>query len=333
MYIIPLKGVVGEEITGNEVLNHLIKAKGDPQIMLDIDSVGGDVDEGIKIRNYILNSGKEIFVQNSGDVCSIAVSFFLCAPIQNRIFNPARGMFLIHNPWIAGFEGGSEDLVIAAKELKAIENQLAKDYNQATGTDIDIIKNFMANDAPLTPDQIKTLGFATIAEPIKAIAKLNNKKMEINEKLNVFEKTLNKIMAKLNINAKYVANDVNNVELVFPDISSAEEIAVGVAVTVGGTAATGESVMADGSTVKYEAGKVIEIIPAMEENPLETENAALKQQIAELTAKNEATNVELENAKTEFVNIKNEFHKFKSQFKVEPQGKAAPETKPVSKRR
>lgn len=327
IYSIPIYGVIGEDTKYTDVLLHIANAQKYDAIKLLIDSPGGLINEGLKMREALSSLGKPIFTTNTGDVCSMAVDLFLLGQTKaNRTFNPSRGKFLIHNPW-SEMTGEGDELIQAGKELKKLETEGAKRYSVATGCDENIILQFMAENTPLTVEQIDQLGFATILQPeFKPVALYNFKDSEMEnkeviEKLSAFEKGFNAFMLKVESLFKpkcLVVQDVNGVELDFgADILEASQIQVGVAATVAGAPASGQYVMPDGSTLVFENGTLMEIIPAQGEEDMAKELEAAK-------AENESLKAELESMKgkvnqlaeveTNYKALNEEFKKFRSQY-------------------
>jgi len=296
-YLLPVVGVIGEDFRYTDLLLHLQMSAKYPCLKIVIDSPGGYIDEGDKMMQAIKATGKEIITQNSGDIMSKAVDIFLLATKENRFFNPEKGKFLIHNPWTE-MEGEGDALIQAGKELKKLESETAQRYAEATGSDVNIISQFMAENIPLTVEQIEHLGFANIVRPqIKAVALFNYKKSKMDEKvfeekMNAFEALMLKIgtaIDKILPRAKsLVVSDVNGTELDFgAEITDPSQIQVGVSATVGGTPANGKYAMPDGSTLVFENGSLMEIMPAGGDmEALKAENERLKAELEQMKASN-----------------------------------------------
>jgi ATP-dependent Clp protease, protease subunit len=331
VYNIPIHGVIGSPEEGEtgkyfqytDLLLHINNSKLFDTINLDIDSVGGYTDIADRMIEAIKATGKFITSCNSGNVCSAASKIFTIAPKGSRFFHPEKGEFLIHNPWVS-IDGDANELVAASKELKAIENEYAAWYSAATGADEEIIKAFMAENIPLTPEQVESLGFATlITQPVlKAVAKIKSKNnemdnKEVKEKLNKFDSILNRIMSFLKIKA-LMLTDANGNELEFPDIADISELAVGLKALLGGAAANGEYTMPDGSVVVCENGIVTEINPPAMPDPgmaeLTAQNEALKAELETLKAANISAEAKVQEATKAVLEIKAEYNKFKNQF-------------------
>ena len=332
VYTLPIIGVIGEDFKMTDLLMHLNAAKNSQVIKVAINSPGGYIDDGLKMRDALLNSGKIIHTSNIGDVCSIAVSIFLTASKPNRVFDPSKGVFLIHNPLVdpVDIDGAlrADDLTAMSKELKNFENQLVKQYNEATGANTEVLRAFMDEEKPLTPEQIESLGFATIVHPqMKAVALIKTKKQEMTEIKEIkesmsrmekfFEKITNKWKAK-----NLMIQDVNGVEIDFGDaIETPEQIAVGLTATVDGSPANGDYVMADGTTYKFENGALVEIMTAQPDEEMEAlkaENAELKTQLEAATLAQNKIQKDFDDFKAkaneDLSKVVNEFKAFKNQF-------------------
>lgn len=310
-YIIPIQGIIGESFFHTDLLMHLNNAKNFLHVELAIDSLGGYVDEGLKMKTTLERSGKILHSINTGDVASIAVSLFLVSPKENRLYDPSKGMFLVHNPWTDNITGDAAKLAEISKELGKLETDLAKQYHMTTGTDIELLKAFMSENKPLTPEQVVSLGFASLVseqnfKPIAYYKPLNSIDMN-KEQESLFEK----IMAKLDklFSPKcMIIQDVNSTELELPDITETSQIAVGITVKIAGNPANGEFTMPDGSIYVVENGVLSEIkMPEMD--ALKKENEQLQAKVIELETKNKSIQSEVEKIKAEFVSFKSQFSK------------------------
>lgn len=323
-YTIPIIGLIaskedteeGEPNFGmTDLLFHLSLAKDFSAIELQFNSPGGFCDVADKMIAVLSRIEKPLFSSNSGQVCSAASKIFTVAPKENRTYDPTKGVFLIHNPW-GQIEGDASELAQASKELMSTENEYAKWYSEKTGSDVEIIKGFMSENAPLTAEQVEGLGFATIIKPtVSAIAFLNSKfnqnkmnKTDFEQKLNAFEKFLAKFKSKA-----FVLNDVNGKEIEFPEINDISELKVGAKTT----APDGEYVLPDGSILVASGNLITEIKPATTEAAPD-DIAALKAEIEALKAENATLKSEslvaLSDAEKSVSEVKAEFKKFRAQF-------------------
>ena len=322
MAIIEIKGIIGVDYTFSQFLTDYSKA-GDEQIELVIDSLGGDVTDGELISEFT-NSHADRFsmVRNSGNVMSIASSIFLALPREKRFFNSELGKFLIHNPYVdpvsfKDIDTTADGLSTISEALKESENKMAKFYSSQTGADLEVIKNLMAINEPLTTEQIKAINVATIitAPTLKAVAFFNpnnNSKMNQQEIENLIDKKNVSIMdtfkAWFKKTTKFVAmfvTDANGVQIEFPDVADGVEPEVGdVAKSADGTELNGEVVMATGETYVFEANVLTEKRPKEEEPEPEPEPETEPTELEAMKAKIESLEAELTKSKAEATSFK-----------------------------
>ncbi len=344
VYSIPIHGLIGSPESPDDkqlyfqfdqFLLHVNQAKEFEAIELDIASDGGFVDVADKMIDVLKATKKPITSKNSGNVASAASKLFTLAPKGFRTFDPAKGVFLIHNPWGA-VTGTSEEMNAAAMNLQQIEKEYIKWYADATGSDMNVIKAFMTENIPLTPEQVESLGFATITRPtINAVAKLKSNYIqmdnkEVVEKLNGFEKFLKgleKTFAKFMPKAIMIA-DVNGKELEFPELNDPAEIKTGVKVSQGGSPATGDFVLPDGRTLVCDNGVVNDIkeaaAPADDTQALKDEIAALKAENESLKSAKAEADSKVDEAVKAVNAVTTEFKSFKAQFTSGNPGGAQP---------
>lgn len=340
IYLLPIIGVIGQDFKYSDALLHLNAAKDSQYIKLIIDSPGGYIGEGAKIKKALQDSGKVMFAVNSGQVASYAVSLFTIAPRQNRVYDPAKGVFLIHLPFVSpedGVSGTASDLEMIAKELKREQSDIIADYAKATGSDKTVLEGFMTENTPLTPEQVESLGFATVrkVEQLKAVAYYKNDNNMTNEettkRLGTIETLLSKVVAFF-APKNLMVQTTDGKEIDFgPAIETPEQIAVGVSATVDGVPAEGDLTLATGEVYKFAAGVLSEIVPAGQAEPdeaaaeleaLKVENAALKSEME--TAKNEFVQFRGK-ADDQLKKLTEELTKFKNEFSTgDPAGQGAP---------
>lgn len=305
--------ITDDTISAKFVSDFLDENKSATEIIVKINSRGGDVQAGWAIYDLLTNSGKKIKTIGEGKVYSIATIIFL-AGSEREFMQNADG--LIHNPFIpeytlAGkYESG--DLNAIAESLRQEEKKILDLYVSVTGSDEATLAEYMSKDTKLSATDMLKLGFATkILEPVKAYAymKLTKKsnimstKMTVDEEKSFWEKGAAVIAKALNlsridpINQTLIDKDGNEFKLE----KESGAPAVGDKATPDGT-----FVMEDGKTITIAGGEVTKVdTPAVDKTELELANekiADLEAKIAESeTAKAEATTAkeEAETAKTE----------------------------------
>ena len=276
-----------EPVSAKLVSDFIDDNKDADEIVVRINSPGGDVQEGWAIHDLLVHSGKRIKTIGEGKIYSIATIIFL-AGIEREIYSNADG--LIHNPYIPPYtladQYESEDLIKIAESLRAEESKILKFYAEKTGTAESRLAELMKEDSKLSAKDMLDLGFATkILEPVKAYAyykSLINKVMDEKD-VKTFGKKLDTIIEKIKgfsrlpVEQKVV--DANGKEFILQKETGSP--------AVGDQAKPdGSFVMATGETVVIENGVVKEIIaPKDEKSELEEAKKTiteLKARIAEL---------------------------------------------------
>ena len=287
----------------------------DPVIELHLHSNGGSVSEGWSIYDRLRATGKEIHAIIEGKAASMATVILMAAPKENRR-SYENAEILIHNPYI--LTGGA----FTADELARLEREMRKDQDKILDLYVDRcsdaeddeekrqalreeLQKVMDEDVYITPARAMELGIVSeIIKPASAkadaniINKLNQVKEMKDEKTEVKQSLLNKMLAKLgfkSIDEVKFGMDLNtadgNVLTVEREEGSPE---------VGDKATPdGEHVMPDGSTIVVVEGVITEIKPADtgtgeggdekkgDDEGGEDEVAALQARIEELEAENE----------------------------------------------
>jgi len=286
-------GDIGEEgISSTFVSEFLEQNKLANNLVVKINSRGGDVQEGWTIHDLLVNSGKNIKTVGEGKIYSIATIIFL-AGTEREIMKNADG--LIHNPFIPEYTladaYGSDDLLKIADGLRQEEEKILDFYAEKTGADKAKLAEYMKEDTKLSAEDMLSLGFATkIVEPVKAYAlyKPNNKfKMEEKD-VKTFGEKLDAIIAKI---ANFSRLPVTDQTLTDKDGKEVKLEKESGAPAVGDKASPdGVYVMTSGETITVTGGVITEV--EMPESELDKANA----KIAELEAK-------IAQAETEKVNL------------------------------
>ena len=302
-------------------------------LVLHINSPGGDVYEGLGILDVLNGSEKKIDVVIEGLCASIATAI---STIGDTVKITENSTFMIHNPWT--FTGGTaEDLEKNSKELRRIEAVLTKIYKDKTGLDEAEIISAMKNETFMSASEAKEKGYVDeVVTNIKAVAKLNinNKnKMENNEikqELTGIKAMFADFLGKFKSPKALIVQDVNGNEIDMPEIETVEQIAIGVTATVDGSPAEGNYEVEGVGTISFENGEITAIEEGEPEDveTLKQENADLKQQLSELSAKVDKQNNEILAAKAlkvEATKIKAKLEALEGKFSddtISPQNRA-----------
>lgn len=183
-------GEVGWDVTLASVRQQFNAVENPTDIVVKINSVGGDVDEGFAIHDFLRAQGLPVTTIGEGRVYSIATVILLAGDEGKRQMSP-NSQFMVHNPW-GSPQGDARHIRHYADELERRESQLADFYATKTGQPLSDIQEWMNNETYLSASDTVALGFAdsvyevirvAAMEPIKAVAKfkVNNSKEDMSE--------------------------------------------------------------------------------------------------------------------------------------------------------
>jgi ATP-dependent Clp protease protease subunit len=311
---------IEDDLTSAKIVSEFLDAnKEASEIIVKINSRGGDVQEGWAIYDLLTTSGKKIKTIGEGKVYSIATIVFLAGSEREMLAN-ADG--LIHNPYIPPYtlsdKYESTDLIKIAENLAQEEEKILDFYSEKTGTAKEKLAEYMKEETKLSAEDMVTLGFATkVIEPVKAFAYIkpkNNFIMTETQEAKFFEKlgsTLDSAVAKMfsRLPVKnIVLKDVDGKELTVEKETG--DPAVGDKATPDGT-----FVLETGQTVTVLNGEITEIA----EKPTgETELEKANAKIADLEAKiaeAEAAKASFTKKETQAVALINELTALKNTWK------------------
>lgn len=300
-----ITGVIGEETTILDVIRQVKAQRNATEFLAIIDSVGGIVEEGKAIYDYLRNLPTPVSTY-AKKAYSIASIVFMAG--ERRIVDAdASQAIMIHLPWME-VAGSHDEISSHLVELKAVENELVKFYAECLEIDKATIQSLLQKETYLDASQAIELGFATelkASAPAMAKFKEHNEKEKSKNWMNKAEKVLNAIAKSLGIRAELVLQDATGVEIIFPDLNEGEVPEGGEKATVDSKDADGEFLMPDGSTLSFEKGLLKEILPAEpieEEAPAENVDEPAEEEapaddkdarIAELEAENEELKAKL----------------------------------------
>lgn len=156
-----LYDTIGETWTGGVTAKSVAKelaAMGDTKdLTVRINSLGGDVFEGLAIYELIKSSGKNVTVSVDGVAASIA-SVIALAGTERHIAKNAY--FMIHNPWSMTM-GEAADHRKAADLLDKVKGTILDVYTEASGGDRDDLSAKMDGETWYTAQEALDAGFAT----------------------------------------------------------------------------------------------------------------------------------------------------------------------------
>ena len=160
-----------------------IKEYDNKELNIHINSLGGEVFEGMAIYSIIQRRKAKTTVYIEGIAASIASVIALAA---DEVIMSENSLLMIHNAW-GGTQGDAEDMRKQADVLDKITNEIAEVYIKKTKLPYDRVVEMMDEETWLTAEEAVALGFVdSISEPIKVAAKydvsrfknITNKKVE-----------------------------------------------------------------------------------------------------------------------------------------------------------
>ena len=201
-------------------------------INLRINSLGGDVFDGMAMYNVIKRREAKTTVYIEGIAASIATIIALGA---DEVVMAENSLFMIHNAW-GGTMGEAKDMRKSADTLDKISNELTDIYRKKTGLSYDVLAEMMDEETWLNANEAYELGFIdTISDSIKVAAKYDVSKFK-----NITQEEIQNKLS-ININNKKMTNELkewfnNKVEEIVTtvkgDVKVSEDVVEQTAITV-----------------------------------------------------------------------------------------------------
>jgi len=171
MTIISLNGIIGWDVTVEDIKSQLDKATGD--ITVEVSSGGGLVYPGIAIFNLFRNYSKGQVIMK---IIGLAASMASYIPLAgDKIIAYDNAVFMIHNA-LNGIVGNYLDMRKNADYLESISNLLAKTYQKKTKKPIDEVKKMMDEETFFFGEEMRESGF--IDEIIESEKETENENKE-----------------------------------------------------------------------------------------------------------------------------------------------------------
>lgn len=176
--VISIYGVIGEDFwTGEGVTSKRIgaalRAIGDREVVVNINSPGGDLFEGVAIYEQLRLHSKRVTVR----VVSLAASAASVIAMAGDTIEISRaGFFMIHNCWVLAI-GNRHDLRESADWLEPFDAAMADVYAARTGLDTKEIAKLLDSETWIGGAEAVDKGFADdllaaghVVEDAKALA-------------------------------------------------------------------------------------------------------------------------------------------------------------------
>ena len=151
------------ESQGEKSSNSIVKALQEvsaKNITVHINSLGGDVAEGLAIHNTLKNAaaaGKNVTTVCDGFACSAASVVFMAG--TSRVMH-AASLLMIHNAWTIAI-GNADELEKTADDLRTITQASVEAYKAVAKISEKEIKKLMDGETWILPADAVEYGFAT----------------------------------------------------------------------------------------------------------------------------------------------------------------------------
>ena len=151
---------IQSEATDAFTLKDAINLVDTPNLVVRINSYGGDVAEGLAIYSLLSNFKGHLTTIVDGFACSAASVIFMAG--ETRIV-PEQGLLMIHNAWSYA-EGDSNAMKKMAEDLEKITQPSVNIYTSKTKLSEEDIKEKMDRETWITSKEAFEWGFATSIE-------------------------------------------------------------------------------------------------------------------------------------------------------------------------
>ncbi|QFG38310.1 ClpP protease-like protein [Paracoccus pantotrophus] len=145
----------GYGVTGRKV-GALLRAAGEREVVVNINSPGGDVFEGLAIYNMLRGHKADVTVRIVGLAASAAS---VIAMAGDRVEIARAGFLMIHNTWVYAI-GDRHDLATVAGQLGAFDEVMAELYSLRTKIDAGQIGQMMDRETWISGRAAIDQGFA-----------------------------------------------------------------------------------------------------------------------------------------------------------------------------
>lgn len=315
-----IKGEIGsyEDEMGNVVKNvdledvvaavRQLRNLGAKSFEIIVDGPGGFCDVGFNIYDFLTTIPEQVKTIAENMCASIDTVIWFSGSIRE-----AKCPLMIHNPWMAGVKGDSDEIQQAADDLLAEEEKIISFYSKHTSLEKIALDALMKKESYIYPDMAFKLGFSTVAPTEKVTTPVNYKAVaKINDNMSKENKV---ILSKMDSVLSTLKEFMTGQKVVKPKALSVVEQGgktleitnadgtditgapiVGNMVTLDGAPAEGEFVLTDMNvTISVTAGT----ITAVTDIPMDANKQladALKL-IEDLKAENSTAKTELETSK------------------------------------
>jgi len=156
-------------VSAKTILSELEPIDDASEIVVRINSPGGDVNEALAIYNALNRRAGRTIVEIDALAAS-AASYIAMAGDEIRIAENA--MMMIHNAWTIAL-GDADELRKIADTLDKYTGTIAKAYAARSGLTVDDVTELMSDETWFTAEEAVGSGFAdSVGQPLKVAANL-----------------------------------------------------------------------------------------------------------------------------------------------------------------
>lgn len=148
-------GFWSEGFTAKDFANDLKAEKDVEQVVVHLNSPGGDVFDGVAIYNTLSKHPARVDIEIEGMALSIASVIAMAGDTVNMAEN---AMFMIHDPWTIAM-GPADDLRKQADVLDKVKESIITSYVRRTEKDADEISALMSAETWMTAKEAEEFGF------------------------------------------------------------------------------------------------------------------------------------------------------------------------------
>ena len=146
-----------ESDVSNYNLSKVIEGLDVDEIIVNINSYGGEVAEGIAIYNMLKNHTAKVTTHCVGMACSMASVIFMAC--DERIMDDAS-LLMIHNAWTR-VSGNANELRRQADDLETVNSLSVKAYMNRINISQEELQQLMDDESFIKAEDALTMGFAT----------------------------------------------------------------------------------------------------------------------------------------------------------------------------
>lgn len=127
-------------------------------IIVNINSYGGEVKEGVAIYNALMRHPAKVITRVDGFACSIASVIFMAG--EEREMYPTS-LLMIHNALLNWVSGNANDFRKVADDLDVITNSMKNAYLSKANIDLERLTELMDQETWISSDDALSMGFST----------------------------------------------------------------------------------------------------------------------------------------------------------------------------